>query len=301
MTHATKNMMQETSSFPVKAKKLPAGLYLVATPIGNLGDITLRALETFMSVDVVLCEDTRVTGKLMQAYGFKKTLISYNDHTSDSKRASILERLATGKEAIALASDAGMPLISDPGYKLVRDCADLGVLVTSVPGANAPLTAMQLSGLPSDKFSFLGFLPPKSVARRKVLTEWRDVAGSLIMFETAPRLQKSLKDMWSVLGDRPAAVVREITKRFEEVRRDTLSHLCAYYDDNGPPKGEIVLVVEGSTDDANAFSEKDLSQELDAALETMRVKDAAAFVAEKTGRPKKELYDLALKIKEQKG
>lgn len=299
MTHATKNMMQETSSFPVKSKILPAGLYLVATPIGNLGDITLRALETLMSVDCVLCEDTRVTGKLLHAFGLKKTLVSYNDHTTESKRAMILDRLSKGDESIALCSDAGMPLISDPGYKLVRACADRNILVTSITGANAPLTALQLSGLPSDRFSFLGFLPTKTGQRKKVLQEWRDVISTLIFFETAPRLQKSLKDMRDILGNRQVVVTRELTKRFEEVRRNDLDTLCAFYTENGAPKGEIVLVVEGASVDSNDIDDEDIEAMLKEALKTMRVKDAASFVSEKTGRIKKELYDMALLIKDE--
>lgn len=292
-------MMQETSSFPVKSKILPAGLYLVATPIGNLGDITLRALETLMSVDCVLCEDTRVTGKLLHAFGLKKTLVSYNDHTTESKRAMILDRLSKGDESIALCSDAGMPLISDPGYKLVRACADRNILVTSITGANAPLTALQLSGLPSDRFSFLGFLPTKTGQRKKVLQEWRDVISTLIFFETAPRLQKSLKDMRDILGNRQVVVTRELTKRFEEVRRNDLDTLCAFYTENGAPKGEIVLVVEGASVDSNDIDDEDIEAMLKEALKTMRVKDAASFVSEKTGRIKKELYDMALLIKDE--
>jgi 16S rRNA (cytidine1402-2'-O)-methyltransferase len=205
-----------------------------------------------------------------------------------------MEKLSAGG-TVAMISDAGTPLISDPGYKLVRDCFELGFFVTSLPGANAPLTALQLSGLPSHSFSFLGFLPPKQAARQKMLREWAQTPGTLVIYETGPRLLAALEDMLDVLGDRKAAVIREMTKMYEESLRDTLSSLFENYEKSGPPKGEIVVVIEGATQ--RQFSQKELIVELFEAMNTMGLKEASSHVAEKTGRSKKELYELALSIK----
>lgn len=274
--------------------QLAPGLYLVATPIGNLRDISLRALEVLAGVDLVLCEDTRMTGKLLQAHSIKNKMDVYNDHTAGRVRGHVLEALAQGRR-IALVSDAGTPLISDPGYKLVRDAQDLGLAVTAVPGANAVLTALQLSGLPTDKFCFLGFLPPKEKARCDVLREWAEVPGTLVIYETAPRLMESLTDMAKTLGNRPAAVARELTKMYEEVRRDTLENLAAYYFEAGAPKGEIVVVV--GPPEKKTYGDEDLEDLLRRAMVNMSLKDAAAHVAEMTGQPKKKIYDLALGLK----
>ncbi len=279
----------------IKDMDLPSGLYLVATPIGNLRDITLRALDVLGQVDLVLCEDTRVTGKLFNAHNLKNKLQSYNDHNEDRQRTAIIESITAGK-SIAMVSDAGMPLISDPGYKLVRDCVDLGLMVTTLPGANAVLSALQLSGLPSDKFSFLGFLPPKSAARKTVLTEWRNVPSTLITYEGASRLVATLTDMQAVFGDRNAAVVREITKMYEESRTAPLSQLVAHYSEAGPPKGEIVIVIAPPSE--RKYDEAALAVELEKALQSMRVKEAASFVAEITGEAKSVLYQMALDINE---
>ncbi|MCB1556864.1 MAG: 16S rRNA (cytidine(1402)-2'-O)-methyltransferase [Alphaproteobacteria bacterium] len=280
--------MDKTQAIDVRNEKLPAGLYLVATPIGNLRDITLRALDVLTAADAVLCEDSRVSGKLMQAYGLKKKLVVYNDHSGPRDRGRIVSLLTQGN-ALALISDAGTPLIADPGYKLVRDCLDQGLAVTPIPGPNATLGALQLSGLPSDRFSFLGFLPPKSAARRTALQDWVAVPGTLVTFETGPRLLASLRDMAEVLGDRAAAVVREITKRHEESRRGTLSDLAAFYETEGPPKGEIVVVI--APPEAAVWSDAALEEALRDALKTMSVKDAAASVAKRTGVPRRKLYD----------
>jgi 16S rRNA (cytidine1402-2'-O)-methyltransferase len=273
-------------------KKIAPGLHLVATPIGNLSDITLRALDTLNAADLVVCEDTRVTGKLLSYYGLKKTLLPYNDHNADRQRGTVIEKLSQGK-IVALVSDAGMPLISDPGFKLVREVVRNDIFVTGVPGANAVLTALQLSALPSESFCFAGFLPPKETARRKMLTQWKDVPATLIFFETAPRLAKSLTDIAHVLGDRDIAVARELTKMFEEVRRGKASQLLAFYEESAV-KGEIVLVVGPPVHEDAA--EEDIEATLKKALEDMSTKEAAAFVAERTGRPRKEIYNLALKI-----
>jgi len=259
-----------------------------------LRDITLRALDILAAVDFIVCEDTRISGKLLKFFEIEKKMVSYNDHNAARQRGSLLEKLGNGGR-VALISDAGMPLVSDPGYKLVRDCLDLGIAVTSLPGANAPLTALQLSGLPSDKFSFLGFLPPKSEGRKKIMQEWAEVPGSLIVFESAPRLIESLRDMHEIWGDRPAAVVRELTKMYEQVRRDSLSRLLFLYEEQGAPKGEIVIVVGAAT--RKEYNEEDLRDALQKALETMSIKEASAFVAHQTELPKKMLYELALKLK----
>lgn len=272
----------------------PPGLYLVATPIGNLRDMTLRAIEVLGAVDVVLCEDTRVTGKLLQAHGIKAAKLEvFNDHSEDRMRDKVLAALASGQR-IALVSDAGMPLISDPGFKLVRAVQNAGLPATSLPGANAVLTALQLSGLPTDKFSFLGFLPPKQKARRDVLAQWAAVPSTLVAYETGPRLIESLTDMAAVLGDRQAAVTRELTKMYEEVRRDSLSALSAHYAEAGEPKGEIVIVI--APPENRTYSDDEIQSLLRDALNTMGVKDASASVAARTGVPKKHLYDIALKI-----
>ncbi len=272
---------------------LEPGLYIVATPIGNLRDMTLRALDVLQGVDLIACEDTRVSGKLLKAYDIKKPLESYNDHSAKGQRGKLLEKLAQGG-SIALISDAGMPLISDPGYKLVRDCLDLGINVTSLPGANAPLTALQLSGLPSDKFCFLGFLPAKEVARRKVLQEWQSAQASLIVFETGPRLLAALKDIEVVLGNREVAVIRELTKMYEQVKRARVLELIEYYEEAGQPKGEIVVVI--APPEQKALSEEEIKNRLKEALDIMSTKEAASQVAEETGLSKKVLYEMALEI-----
>jgi 16S rRNA (cytidine1402-2'-O)-methyltransferase len=267
------------------------GLYLVATPIGNLGDITLRALDVLAAADHVVCEDTRVSGKLLSYFGIKKPLMPYNDHNAAKQRDKIIDML-NDKKIVALISDAGTPLVSDPGYKLVRECVEQDIAVTSLPGANAPLTALQLSGLPSDAFSFIGFLPNKTAARKKALAEWKDVHGTLIAFETGPRLFESLKDIHETLGDRDVAVARELTKLHEEIARGPVSELVSQYEDK-EPKGEIVIII-GRGEKA-AMDEAHIEKELKKALKTMSTKEAAAHVAELADRPRKEIYELALK------
>lgn len=273
---------------------LKAGLYIVGTPIGNLRDISLRALDVLAGVDGVLCEDTRVSGKLLKHYGIANKLVVYNDHSDDKRRAEIFRRIQCG-EALALISDAGMPLISDPGYKLVSEMRAAGLYVSSVPGASAPLMALQLSGIPSDRFSFIGFLPSKSGARQSLLKEWADVPGTLIAFETAPRLLKALEDIRVVMGaSRRVAVTRELTKMYEEVRCGDAGALVAHYTAEGLPKGEIVLVLNPPED--KVFSQGDVEALLRGALKNMSTKEAAAHVSTLTGQPKKVLYDLALKV-----
>lgn len=270
---------------------LRAGLYIVATPIGNLRDLSFRALDTLRAADVVLCEDTRVTRKLMQAYNIKTPVKAYHDHSDGKVREDVVSRIRSG-EAVALVSDAGMPLISDPGYKLVQSCEETGIYVTTIPGANAPLAALQLSGMPSDKFCFLGFLPQKTKARRDVLETWAGVPGTLVAFESASRLIASLTDIGDVLGERQVAVVREITKLYEERRKGLPQEMITHYEENGLPKGEIVLVIAPPV--AEVVGEDVLQNMIRAALKSMKTKDAAKYVAEKTGAKKTVLYDMAL-------
>ena len=276
-----------------QTQKPVPGLYLVATPIGNLGDMTLRALEMLKGADLVLCEDTRVTRKLLSVFGIKAKTRPYNDHSEERLRGEITDLIENG-QAVALVSDAGMPLVSDPGYKLVQICRERGLYVTSLPGANAPLAALQLSGFPSDSFAFTGFLPVKKTARQKILGQWKAVQTTLIAFETAPRLLAALEDIAQVMEKREVAVVREITKMYEEVRRGDVEDLCAYYQENGAPKGEIVLVI--APPGVQKVDRAMLEEMLREAMKTMRTKDAAAYVAERSGASKKELYTMALGI-----
>ncbi len=278
---------------------LTPGLYIVATPIGNLGDITLRALETLRAVDAIACEDTRETGKLASVYGIPAPRLPYHDHNAADMRPKIVEKLQQGQR-IALVSDAGMPLISDPGYKLVVACREAGVPVTCVPGASASLTGLVLSGLPADRFFFGGFLPPKSGARRKTLGDLRGIPASLIFYETAPRLIESLSDMAAVLGDRPAAVTRELTKKFEEVRTGTLAELAAHYAAAGEPRGEIVVIIGQGDGDAAVWDEPRIDARLQELMQSqgLRVKDAASTVAVESGWRKGDVYTRALAIKD---
>ncbi|MEM7618250.1 MAG: 16S rRNA (cytidine(1402)-2'-O)-methyltransferase [Pseudomonadota bacterium] len=279
----------------IEPRNLPMkpGFYLVATPIGNLRDITFRALDVLSSVDLIICEDTRITGKLMSAYGFKKRMQVYNDHSTDEQRDTLLSLVENG-QSVAVLSDAGTPLISDPGYKLVRGAIEKELFVTSVPGPNAALTALQLSSLPTDQFSFLGFLPPKKAARQAALKKWESAPSTLICYETGPRLLASLQDMRVTLGNRPAAVTRELTKLYEETMRGTLSDLIIHYTNKGAPKGEIVVVI--GRGEKEIVSSESIESQLRQALEKMSVRDAAEMVAQATGKPKKTIYTLALKL-----
>lgn len=268
------------------------GLYLVATPIGNLDDITLRALKILRGADVVACEDTRVTGKLLSLLGISAPLTPYHEHNAERARPALLGKLREGA-VVALVSDAGTPLVSDPGYRLVRACLDEGLPVTSAPGASAALTALQLSGLPCDRFLFAGFLPTKAGARRSVLAELATVPATLVFYESPRRLDHCLPDMLATLGDRDAAVARELTKLYEEVRRGTLSELIAHYAEAGAPKGEAAIVV-GPPGAAPPTSEADLDAQLRAALAGHSLRDAATLVAAATGLAKREVYTRAV-------
>lgn len=284
----------DSETGPVSSKKLKAGLYLVATPIGNLGDLTFRARDVLAAADVIACEDSRVTRRLTDAYGIHVPLISYHEHNAERMRPKVIERVKCG-EAVALVSDAGTPLISDPGYKLVTAFIEAGLSITTLPGASAALCALLLSGLPSDRFFFHGFLPSKSAARRAALAELERVPASLIFYESPRRLAAMLSDAKAVLGERPAAVARELTKMFEESRRGSLSDLIAHYGENGAPKGEAVVIIGGR--DATAENrEIDLDRLLTDALATQTLRDAVAAVVHATGLPKREVYSRALSL-----
>lgn len=277
-----------------KPLSLPSGLYLVATPIGNLGDISLRALWTLRAADAVLCEDTRVTGGLLHQFGIKKTLISCHDHNEATRLAEVLGRLEKG-EALALVSDAGTPMISDPGFRLVRACRAAGHPVFALPGASALLTALASAGLPTDRFFFAGFLPSKQTARRAALAELTQVPGTLCFYESPQRLSASLADMaHSLGGGREAAIARELTKMYEEIRTDSLANLAAHYAAADTPKGEIVILVGPAA--VSATPALDLDQELRKALLTMSVRDAVAAVVATTGLKKSAVYQRALEI-----
>jgi 16S rRNA (cytidine1402-2'-O)-methyltransferase len=295
-TRATSVAVSESGREPsheAERSKPPAGLYIVATPIGNLEDITLRALATLRRVDAVACEDTRVTAKLFARHSIRAPLVPYHEHNAEHMRPVLLARLRRG-ESVALVSDAGTPLVSDPGFKLVRAAIAEGLGVTTLPGASAALAALVLSGLPSDRFFFAGFLPVKEAARRRALSELAGVPATLVFFEGAPRLAAALADMAAALGDRPAAVARELTKLHEEVRRGALGELAAHYAAAGPPRGELVVVVGPPEKPTAAASADAVEGALRSALAAMSLKDASAAVAAATGLPRRDVYARAL-------
>lgn len=304
--HQAETTVQQSSRKPFPTDFIAAssetglapGLYIVATPIGNLGDITVRALETLKAVDAIACEDTRHTIMLLNRYGFHKPLLAYHDHNADQMRPDILQRLEAGQR-IALVSDAGSPLISDPGYKLVRDCADQGIFVTTLPGPSAAISALQLSGLPSDRFLFVGFLPTKAGARRAALTDLAKISASLVIFESPRRLAELLQQAAEVLGNRHGAVAREMTKIFEEVRRDRLQNLAAHYAGGELPKGEAVVVIGPPL--VQQASAADLDAALTEALAVSpSVRAAADEVAALLDLPRRDVYQRALALKDRK-
>ena len=273
-------------------KTLEPGLYIVATPIGNLSDLSSRAADILRQADVIAVEDSRVTGKLLNHLGIKRPMTPYHDHVAEGVRPALVARMAG--EAVALVSDAGTPLISDPGYRLVRAARERGIAVTSIPGPSAAVVALTLAGLPSDRFLFAGFLPAKDKARREVLAELGGVRATLVFYETAPRLAQSLAAIGELLPGREVAVARELTKRFEECRTGSPDELIAHFAAH-PPKGEIVLLVappvavEASASYADAL--------LRAALVTLKPSQAAAEVARATGLERKVLYARALELR----
>ena len=270
---------------------LPPGLYIVATPIGNLSDLSPRAAETLRRADLILAEDKRVTAKLLAHAGAKAPMATYHDHSSEEDRRRALDAIA-GK-AVALVSDAGTPLVSDPGYKLVRSALEAGHLVTTVPGPCAAIAALTISGLPTDRFLFLGFLPTKIKARRDAIDEVAGVRATLIYYESGQRLGETLAELSNRLGDRDAAVAREITKLHEECITGKLSELARRYSNKTPVKGEIVVVV-GPALEVETVSDAELDQMLDAALRRLSPSRAAAEVAEQLNIPRKRVYARAL-------
>ena len=276
-----------------EADSIAPGLHIVSTPIGNLGDITLRALATLAAADLIACEDTRVTRKLIDRYVIATPLTPYHDHNAAAARPKLLQRLADGA-AIALVSDAGTPLLSDPGFKLVRAVQEAGHSVTALPGASAPIAALVVAGLPTDAFFFAGFLPAKQAARRARIEELAAIPATLVLFETAPRIAAALSDLAAGLGHREAAVCRELTKLYEEVRRGDLSSLARHYGQSDEPRGEIVIVI--APPGAPAMDAADLDALLRQALGRVTVKEAVAEVAAVTGRPRREVYQRALAL-----
>lgn len=281
----------------VDAAQFTPGLYLVATPIGNSADITLRALALLRRADLVACEDSRVTGPFLKRHGIQATaLLPYHEHNAAKVRPQLLQRLSQGA-VVALVSDAGTPLINDPGYKLVRECIAAGIHVTALPGPSAVLTALSLSGLPSDRFLYAGFPPAKAAAREAWLRELKSVPATLILLESAQRLSDSLAAMSQVFGaGREAAMGRELTKKFEEVRRGTLAELATHYAEHGPPKGEVTLVV-GPPAEASGASPADLDAALAAAMAQVPLRQAVDEVSAALGLPRKAVYARALQLR----
>ena len=275
-----------------KAVTLDPGLYIVATPLGNARDITLRALDVLTAADIILCEDTRTSSKLMQLYGITTKRMAYHEHNAAAMRPRILDWLAEGK-VLALISDAGTPLISDPGMPLVRAAREAGYYVTAVPGASAPITALSIAGLPTDRFLFAGFLSPKQVARRRSLAELAPLAASLVFFESAKRLPALLADIGEIFPNRTICVARELTKKFEEVVSGTSEAISAHFEAQAP-RGEFVIMV--APGDKESASADDIAAMLRDALETMSRRDAVQAVAEMSGRPRKEVYAQALAL-----
>ncbi len=277
---------------------LDCGLYVVATPIGNLNDISARALDTLNAAEIIACEDTRVTKKLFALLGISihKNFICYQNYNEEDKAAGIVD-IIKGGQAVALVSDAGSPLISDPGYKLVSLCRKEGVKVYSIPGASAVICALQLAGLPTNRFMFAGFIPNKDKARADLFNELKSINTTLVLYETAPRLLKTLQAAGDVFGTREMAVVREITKLYEEARNGTAQELAQYYTEN-PAKGEIVLVIAPPCQSESA--EIDVKNELLSRLQKMSLKSAVEEVTALSGLSKKEVYNQALALKDKK-
>ena len=275
-----------------------SGLYLVSTPIGNLGDMSDRSRDALKQADVLACEDTRNAKKLLTLLGipYPKTFVAYHEYNADRMRPKLLDMLKQG-QTVVLVSDAGTPLISDPGYRLVRDCLDAQISVVPIPGANAVLPALQLSGLPTDRFLFNGFLAHKQSARKTELALLKDIPATLVFYESPHRVPETLADMRDVLGDREASVVRELTKKFEEVRRGKLSELAQFYAEAGHPLGEIVIVVDRASGQQESY---DISALLEKELKTKTLRDAVDAVTQKTGLDRKKIYAQALCIKNNK-
>jgi 16S rRNA (cytidine1402-2'-O)-methyltransferase len=277
---------------PFDAPALASGLHIVATPIGNLRDITLRALDVLAAADLIACEDTRITRRLLDHYCITAPLTPYHEHNAAAARPKLLARLAEGA-ALALVSDAGTPLISDPGFKLVRAAREAGHPVTALPGPSAALAALAVCGLPTDRFFFEGFLPARSMQRRTRIAEIRHLPATLVLFESGERIATCLADLVEGLGPRAAAICRELTKLHEEVRRGDLTELAAHYAGDAETRGEFVIVVAPPEPLAEAA---DLDTLLREAFGRLSLKEAVAEIASVTGRPRREVYQRALAL-----
>jgi 16S rRNA (cytidine1402-2'-O)-methyltransferase len=278
------------------AERMEAGLYLVSTPIGNLGDMTLRSLKVLAAADVIYCEDTRVTPRLLERFGIKNKLKPYHDHNSEGAGASILETIKSG-QVVALVSDAGTPLISDPGFALVRDCVAAGLKVEALPGASALLPALQLSGLPTDRFSFLGFLPQKRNERLKVLNEIDEHSETVVVYESPYRIVEALQDIETVLGERPLSVSREITKLHEETLRGTAATIREALLAKPSIKGEFVVVIGAQDKTSEAVTDDDIAAAITQALLDYPSGKAASLVSKKLGLPRDDIYARILALK----
>jgi 16S rRNA (cytidine1402-2'-O)-methyltransferase len=284
----------DTLSALLPPQPIDPGLYIVATPIGNLEDVSLRALRILRDADAIACEDTRTTLRLVQRYGLCRTLLPYHEHNARQALPAILRRLEAG-EVVALVSDAGTPLVSDPGYRLVEAVLEAGRAVVPIPGASALLAGLVAAGLPTDRFFFAGFLPNRQAARRSALEELAAIPATLVFYEAPGRVADALADITAVLGDRPACLARELTKRFEEWRRGPASVLAASAIDD-PPRGECVVMVAPPSADARAASQEDIDTMLRVALAHDSVRDAAAAVAEASGQKRRLVYARALEL-----
>jgi 16S rRNA (cytidine1402-2'-O)-methyltransferase len=275
------------------SEKLGPGLYIVATPIGNLSDLSPRAADTLAAADLIAVEDSRVTATLLRHIGARRPMKPYHDHSEEGVRSDLVARMA--HEAVALVSDAGTPLISDPGYKLVRDARAAGVPIVTIPGPSAAIAALTLAGLPTDRFAFFGFLPAKAAARATAIAEAAPFRGSLVFYESGPRLAAALAALEEGLGDRPAAICREISKKFEETVCGSLAELAARYA-GAPPKGEIVIVV-GPPGEREKAGDADIDDALREAMTRLSPSRAAAEVAERLGLKRREVYERAQRLK----
>ena len=271
-----------------------SGLYIVATPIGNLGDLSRRAEETLAAADIILVEDTRVTGKLLNHIGKKSKMMVYNDHKSAADRASILDAIRC--KIVALVSDAGTPLISDPGYKLVRDAQEADLYVTTIPGPSAAIAALTLSGLPSDRFLFAGFIPPSRNGAHKAFSEFADIQVTSIWFESPRRLAASLSLMAEIFGPRLAVVARELTKLHEDLQRAPLDELASLYARQDPPRGEVVILVGGASQTMAMFDDAMLKNMLTEEMQNSSLRDAVKTVTEMSGQPRRKIYQLAIEL-----
>ena len=281
----------------LRPKPLEPALYIVATPIGNLSDITLRALQTLAGADVIACEDTRVTGKLLQRFSIKTRMIAYHDHNAAKQSPRLLSTLENG-QSIALVSDAGTPLISDPGFRLINDVLDAGHKVIPLPGASSPIVALSAAGLPTDAFLFAGFLPPKKAARIARLTQLADIPATLVFLESPKRIAGALADCEAALGgERDAAVGRELTKLYEAFSRGSVSELAAQFAQDDAPKGEIVLMIGPPV--KKSIDQEMIDSDLRALIKIHPIKEAASLLSKQLGLPKRDLYQRALTLKEE--